>query len=82
MRLPSWEREFWLRLIDNVTPSSRHTAARRGRAERPSSWNRDRPSRPCGCTTAADRAAVAFSGGKDSIVLAALAAELTDARCW
>jgi hypothetical protein len=77
-RIGAAEREFWQRLIDNVAVQleAYGGAPRPGRAARlVDSGPRSRPAR---VPVEADRAVVAFSGGKDSTVLAGLAAELTE----
>jgi len=72
------EREFWLRLVDNVAIQleAYGSARRPGRAAQ--LVDSGPPLEPTRQPAAGNRAAVAFSGGKDSTVLAALAAELTD----
>ncbi len=72
------EREFWLRLVDNVAIQleAYGGAHRPGRA---AELVDSGPPVEATCLPAAgNRTAVAFSGGKDSTVLAALAAELTN----
>jgi hypothetical protein len=76
--LSAAEREFWERLVANVT------------RQREAYGSEPRPGRhaviedsgpllePVRVPTAAERSAAAFSGGKDSLVLASLLAELTD----
>ena len=78
VQLGAWEREFWLRLIDNVTVQleTYGSVRRPGRAvELVGMGPQLEPTRQ---GSAGNRAAVAFSGGKDSLVLAALLAELTE----
>jgi len=78
VQLGAWEREFWLRLIDNVTVQleAYGSVRRPGRAvELVGMGPQLEPTRQ---GSAGNRAAVAFSGGKDSLVLAALLAELTE----
>jgi hypothetical protein len=76
--LPPAERKLWERLIANV---SRQLDAY-GRTPRPGRHVTIADSgpvlAPARLPTAGDRAAVTFSGGKDSLVLAALLAELTE----
>ena len=77
-RIGAAEREFWERLIDNVAAQleAYGSTPRPGRATRfVDSGPGAQPER---IPTEATRAVVAFSGGKDSMVLSGLAAELTD----
>lgn len=72
------EREFWQRLVDHVTAQLEWygSPSRPGRAVQIVDSGRTVGAVPVGA--APERAAVAFSGGKDSVVLAGLAAELTE----
>lgn len=76
--LPAGERGIWERLIANVTTQLEAY----GSEPRPGRYVRIEdsgpPLGPVRVQTAADRAAATFSGGKDSLVLAALLAELTE----
>lgn len=76
--LAAGEREFWERLVANVV---RQLEAY-GSEPRPDRCVRIEdsgpPLEPVWVPTAGERAALTFSGGKDSLVLAALLAELTD----
>jgi 7-cyano-7-deazaguanine synthase in queuosine biosynthesis len=76
--LETGEREFWQRLVDHVTAQLEFYGSppRRGRSVE--IVDSGPPLGPCRVDAAPERAAVAFSGGKDSLVLAGLAAELTE----
>jgi hypothetical protein len=86
VRIGADERELWMRMSENVTaqleaygsaprPGGRPVViAESGPAVAPAPGSPVRGAGPAG----PGRAVVAFSGGKDSLVLAALAAELTD----
>jgi hypothetical protein len=86
VRIGAGEREFWMRMAENVTAQLEAYGSTPYRGGRPvvltesgpvvapalaSPAGGERPTRP-------GRSVVAFSGGKDSLVLAALAAELTE----
>ena len=80
--LDQGEREFWLRLIDDVVVQleAYGSAPRQGRAVdlvTLGSRSASPPPPPARAPADGDRVAVSFSGGKDSLVLAALAAEIT-----
>lgn len=76
--LAAGESEFWERLVANAV---RHLEAY-GSARRPGRYVKIQDSgpalEPVRVPTAGEHAAVTFSGGKDSLVLAALLAELTE----
>ena len=78
VRLGAGEGELWMRLMDNVRVQleAYGSPQRAGRAvELMEAGPRLEPVR---LETATDRAVAAFSGGKDSLVLSALLAELTE----
>jgi hypothetical protein len=78
VRLGAGEREFWLRLIDNVAVQleAYGSAPRPGRAAE--LVDTGPALAPTPLAGEGNRAAIAFSGGKDSLALTALLAELTE----
>lgn len=72
------EREFWQRTVDHVTAQLEWygSPSRPGRAVQ--IVDSGRPVGAVPVSAAPERVALAFSGGKDSLVLAGLAAELTE----
>jgi hypothetical protein len=77
VRLPPGEREFWQRLVDHVTAQleTYGSPSRPGRAVQIADSGRPLAADPL--KTDPSRSVVAFSGGKDSLVLSGLASELT-----
>ncbi len=78
IRLGEREREFWMRLIDNTARQLETYGSRRRRGRAAQLVERGPMLEPVPVAGAGDRAAVSFSGGKDSLVLAALLSELTE----
>ncbi len=70
------EREFWLRLIDNVTVQLEAYGSRPRVGRAVQIADRGPPLEPSRVRADPGRVAVAFSGGKDSLVLAGLVSEL------
>ena len=86
VRIGAAEREFWMRMAENVTAQLEAYGSKPYRGGRPVVLTESgpevapAPECPAGGRGPASpgRSVVAFSGGKDSLVLAALAAELTE----
>lgn len=78
VRLGARELEFWMRLIDNTARQLEAYGSRRRRGRAAQLVDSGPPLPPVPVAAGANRAAVAFSGGKDSLLLAALLAELTE----
>ncbi len=79
VRLGAAEREFWMRLCDNVAAQLETYGSAPRRGARSVVLADSGPGlAPVASAGGRARAVVAFSGGKDSLLLAALAAELTE----
>jgi hypothetical protein len=78
VRLDDGEREFWLRLTETVKVQLEAYGSRPRPGPAVQLIDLGPPLEPVHLNGSGDRAALAFSGGKDSLTLAALLSELTD----